>query len=41
MFAAAMTIQMLMSMASLLIVTLRSIASCVGVAVLATGIHSR
>jgi len=32
MFAAAMTVQMLMSVASLWVITLRSIASCVDVA---------
>jgi len=41
MFAAAMTVQMLMSMTSLWTITLRSIANCVDVATLATGIHSR
>jgi hypothetical protein len=41
MFAAAMTVQMLMSMTSLWTITLHSIANCVGVAILATGIQWR
>jgi hypothetical protein len=41
MFAAALTVQLLMSMTSLWTITLHSIANCVGVAILATGIHSR
>ena len=41
MFAAAMTIQMVMSMTLLRTITLHSIARRVGVAILAPGIHSR
>jgi hypothetical protein len=38
---AAVTVQMLMSMTSLWTIILHSIANYVGVAILATGIHSR